>query len=277
MDKNQQQYALDFQQLHQNDAMFILPNIWNGGSARIFEKQGFQALATTSAGIAYSMGYADGEHISFQELCEEIKKITRVIHVPLSVDIELGYGEDISTITDNVRKIIETGAVGINLEDGYPGEENRLEELEIQVSKIEALTELKKTMAIPFVINARTCAYWLQIGSKKTRMELVIKRCQAYAQAGADCVFVPGALSEEEIQQLTKSIDCPLNIIANPISKDLKTLSKLGVKRLSLGSGPVRTMYSHLLDMAGDISQNKSIESMLTHDFSYAKANTFFG
>ena len=155
--------ARKFSRMHTDERMFILPNAWDGGSATVFEREGFQAIGTTSAGIAYSMGYPDGEKIAFADLLRVTGQIIDVINVPLSVDIERGYGSTIDDIKENVRKVIEAGAVGINIEDGHPGESPYLEELGRQVQIIRAIAELKQEMNIPFVINARTCVYLLPV------------------------------------------------------------------------------------------------------------------
>ena len=236
MEKNKQlKLAQDFQALHHMDSMFVLPNVWNGGSAKVFDKQGFKAVATTSAGIAYAMGYPDGEAICFEDLVRLTKEITRVIDIPLSVDMERGYGDTPESIARNVQRIIEAGAVGINIEDGYTTDTPYLEDLDKQIKKIEAISKLKETLGIPFVINARTCAFWLKIGDDNTRLEKVIQRCNAFASAGADCVFIPGAMDRATVKTLSESIHAPINIIANPMFHDFKALSTLGIKRLSIG------------------------------------------
>ena len=116
----QKQRAKEFQALHHNKEMLLLPNAWNAGSAKVFEKEGFKAVATTSAGIAFAMGYADGEIIDIEDLCLVSEQITRRISIPLSVDLERGYSNNPQEVKENVRKILKTGAVGINLEDGRP-------------------------------------------------------------------------------------------------------------------------------------------------------------
>lgn len=277
MNKGKQiELAKKFKQMHNKDKMLLLPNAWNGGSAKVFEKQGFEAVATTSAGIAYSKGYPDGEMISFEDLLRVIKEIINVINVPFSVDIERGYSNTIEEIKDNVKKIIETGAVGINIEDGHASEKPYLDDLELQIKKIKAITELKEDMGIPFVINARTCLYWLEIGDESQRLKTAIERGNAFSDAGADCIFVPGALSEETVKQLVNGINAPINIIANSTFNDFDRLSEIGVKRLSIGSGAVRTMFAKLVDIAKDMNKEKNINTMLAHEYSYDKVNAFF-
>lgn len=277
MDKaRQKKLAMDFAGMHTTPQLFVLPNAWDAGSAMVFEKQGFRAIATTSAGIAYSLGYPDGEIIGLDELCHVVSRITRRISVPLSVDLERGYGRTIGEVRESVRRAIEAGAVGINIEDGLPGETPRLEDLAFQTEKIRAIAELKEELDIPFVINARTCAYWMKIGSAENRMEIAIERGNAYAEAGADCVFIPGALPEGDVKTLVKGIDAPLNLIANPVFNDFDRMNELGVRRLSIGSGAVRAVFARLIDIAEEIHESRSVEGMLNHDFPYDRANTCF-
>jgi len=270
----QKQRAKEFQALHHNKEMLILPNAWNAGSAKVFEKEGFKAVATTSAGIAFAMGYADGEIIDIEDLCLLSEQITRRISIPLSVDLERGYSNNPQEVKENVRKILETGAVGINLEDGRP--DGKLDDLCLQLEKIKAIAELKKELELPFVINARTCAYWLNAGNEKKKLSIAAERCNAFLEAGADCVFVPGLLQKETLVELLANIIGPLNAIANPVYHDFKEMELLGVSRLSLGSGPVRAMFSNLIQTSKEIIENADISSLLNHDFSYAEANKYF-
>ncbi len=275
--ERQKKLAIDFGRLHHEDKMFVLPNAWNGGSAKVFEKQGFKAVGTSSAGMAYSMGYADGQIIQLDDLCYLTKQITNRISIPLSADLERGYGKSVDEIKASARKIIEAGAVGFNIEDGYPEDTPYLEDLDLQTEKIKELAKLKEEMDIPFIINARTCACWLEIGDEHNRLNLAIERGNVFADAGADCVFIPGILGEKAVRQLVNGIDAPVNIIANPGFNDFDKLSKIGVKRLSVGSGAARATFAKLIDIAKELDEEKSLKSMLSHGFSYDIANEFFG
>ncbi|QDU33340.1 Carboxyvinyl-carboxyphosphonate phosphorylmutase [Poriferisphaera corsica] len=280
MDLQRQIYLAEtFQSLHRANEMFVLPNAWNGGSAVVFEKQGFKAIGTTSAGIAYAMGYADGEQITIDDLCYVTKQMTSRVGLPVSVDMELGYSSHIEGIKRNVARIIEAGAVGINIEDGYPsvnGRNARLEDLSRQIEVIEAIREVKTDLGIPFVINARTCAYWLKIGVESSRLGLAIERGNAFANAGADCVFIPGALSEDIVKELVEGIDVPLNTIANPAFHDFERLNEIGVRRLSIGSGAVRAVFAALMGVSESLFVDGDIKPMLNHELTYDAANLFF-
>lgn len=270
----QKQRAKAFIALHKNKEMLLLPNAWNAGSAKVFEKQGFKAIATSSAGIAYSLGYSDGETIDINDLCVVSKQIAKRINIPLSIDLERGYGNKPEQVKENVRKILETGAVGINIEDGRP--DGNLDDLNLQLDKIKAIAKLKKELDLPFVINARTCVYWLNLGNEEEKLSLTIERCNAFLEAGADCVFVPGLLGKDTLIDLLANINGPINTIANPVYHDLNDLEQLGVSRLSLGSGPVRSVYAHLIKASNEILDNGDISSLLDHSFSYTEANQYF-
>lgn len=273
IEERQVKLAERFSELHRADGMFILPNVWDPGSARVFEKEGFNAVGTTSAGMAYSMGYPDGESLSMDDLVLSVGAIARRVDIPLSVDFERGYGRTAEEVKENARRLVNAGAVGFNIEDGMA--DGNLEDLALQLEKIRALADLKSEMNLPFVINARTCAYWLNVGDSDTKEQIAIERCNAFILAGADCAFVPGALDEATVTKLVRAIDGPVNIILNPLFHDFKKLEEIGVKRLSIGSGAVRSLLGHLIEIARDLKAD-SVREILSSSFSYADANKYF-
>lgn len=271
--EKQKKQAEAFSNLHKKGEMFVLPNVWNVGSAVVFEKEGFQAVATSSAGIAYDLGYSDGETISFKELLEVVRNISNRIDIPLSVDFERGYGETKEAVKANARKLVQAGAVGFNIEDGmYNG---TLSSLELQIEKIEGLVELKKELGVDFVINARTCAYWLNVGDADKNLEIAIERGNAFSNAGADCIFIPGTLSKHTLKSILKKLSVPLNIILNNEFYDLFELENMGVQRISLGSSPVRYIYNETIEMAEKIKKG-NFDDLLRNPFSYKIANGYF-
>lgn len=277
MNNTKQLYlAKQFQELHHRNKMFILPNAWDVGSAVIYEKTGFPAIGTTSAGFAYSLGYPDGEKIDFEYIVQTVKLITERVSIPVSVDIELGYANTIDGIVENVTKIIEAGAVGINIEDGYSAPTPYLENLDIQIKKIQAISNLKEKLGIPFVINARTCVFFIKAGKEDERLSIAVERGNAFHKSGADCVFVPGAIEEGIISKLIENISAPINILATPMTSNLESLEQLGARRLSLGSAPVRAVYSNLIESVQQIQNENKISKLLNHDFSYEIANRIF-
>jgi 2-methylisocitrate lyase-like PEP mutase family enzyme len=271
--EQQKEKARKFSTMHRQPGMFILPNAWDVGSAYVFEKQGFAAVATSSAGIAYALGCPDSETVSFDDYLWIVERMSRRLNIPLSVDFERGYGETADEVKDNARKMLLAGVVGFNIEDGQP--DGSLAPLEFQLAKIKALTELKAELDIDFVINARTCAYWLNIGNDETKLQTACERGNAFAEAGADCVFVPGAIDENTIRRLVVGIKAPLNIILNGKFNDFAQLRKLGVRRLSIGSSLVRYIFDRIIQQSNALSSGK-IKELLNTDFSYTKANAYF-
>lgn len=270
----QRKKAKKFLKLHKSGKLFVLPNVWNVGSAFVFEKQGFEAIATSSAGVAYDLGYPDGEDISFEDLVFVTKKITERVDIPLSVDFERGYGETGEEVKKNAKKLLEAGAVGFNIEDGIP-ENNALSPVELQIEKIKTLKELKRELEIDFVINARTCVYWLNVGNEEEKFEMAVERAGHFIEAGADCIFIPGALEKETVKKLVKAIEAPLNIILNNKFNNIQELNEIGVSRLSLGSSPVRFIYNEIIQMAEEL-KNKNMEKILNNEFNYNTANKYF-
>ena len=263
----------EFRDMHNDDKMFVLPNVWDGGSAFVFEKQGFKAVATSSAGVAYALGYPDGEDITIDELALCVEQITSRIGIPLSVDFERGYGEDLQQIKDNAKRLLYYGAVGFNIEDGRA--DGTLDELPYIIEKIKALVDLKEEVGLDFIINARTCAYWLNVGDEEEKLRIALERGNAFKDAGADCVFIPGGMDEGVVKRLVQGIDSPVNIILNPVFNDFKKLDDIGVRRLSIGSGPARSVFNHLIDLAKDLMDG-NVDMMLDHPFNYGKANEYF-
>ena len=190
----QKQRAARFAALHRANQLFILPNIWNVGSACVFAKQGFPAIATSSAGVAYDPGLPNGEAVTFADLLELVAKITARVDIPLSVDFERGYSETPDAVQENARELLRAGAVGCNLEDGETG--GSLSPIHLQTAKIAALRALKQETGVDFVINTRTCACWPDIAPSAEKEAIAIERGHAFVQAGADCVFIPGALDD---------------------------------------------------------------------------------
>ena len=245
--------ANQFRQLHRGPRALVLANVWDVASARIIQSAGFPALATTSAGIAFSLGYPDGQKISREEMIARIARIARAVDVPVSADIEAGYGhtpEDAARIT---RELIETGAIGMNLEDRTGESDRSLLEIAVAVEKIKAVRAVANELQVPIVINARTDVYLQPGGDPQMQYPEALRRLLAYRDAGADCVFAPGVKDPEVIGHLVRDLQCPLNILAMPGSPTIPELEAMGVARVSLGSGPMRATLGLLVRMAEEL------------------------
>ncbi|MGN1383026.1 MAG: isocitrate lyase/phosphoenolpyruvate mutase family protein [Eubacterium sp.] len=274
---NQKKKAERFQKMHREKGMFIIPNSWDAGSAYIYEKEGFSCVATSSAGVAYALGYPDGEEITLDDPVQVVSDTVRRVDIPVSADFERGYSENPDQVKKNAKRLLEAGAVGFNLEDGLPDGQpgHKLSSMNLQLAKIKALVELKNETGINFVINARTCAYWLNIGTAEEMMKTAVERGNAFAEAGADCVFVPGPMDEKTVGGLVNGIHAPVNTILNGKFHDFDRLREIGVRRLSTGSGPVRYIAEKIVGAVRDIKEGKP-ETILSSSFSYGAANQYF-
>src|SRR5256885_3662606 len=223
--------------LHQGPRLLVLANVWDCASARIVAKAGFPALATSSAAVAAVYGHPDGQRISRDEMIEMVGRIARSVPLPVSADVEAGYGDTTDAAAQTARAVLAAGAVGINLEDA--GSDGRLFPLEAQVARIRAA----RSAAGPLVINARTDVFGVEDVPAPERMPEAIRRANAYLAAGADCAFVPWVVDPERIAALVREIRGPLNVLISPKSPPIGELERLGVRPASVGSGIARAAY----------------------------------
>jgi len=251
--EDQKQKALTFRQLHRGPKTLLLPNVWDVASARLVEEAGYPALATTSAGVAFSLGYPDGQKISREEMLARVARIVKAVRVPVTADAEAGYGNRPQDAAATAKGVIEAGAVGMNFEDGTGDATHPLADLSLQLEKIHAIREAASKTEVPLVLNARTDVYLDAVGEPEKRYELALQRAFAYRDAGADCVFVPGVRDPDTIARLVKDLKCPLNILAVLGSPPVAELEKLGVARVSLGSGPMRATMGLLRRLAEEL------------------------
>lgn len=272
--QNQRDKAKQFQEIHRKEGLFVLPNIWDAGGAKIFEQKRFAAVATTSAGVAFANGFSDGEELPLTILLETVQRISTKITIPLSVDFERGYSENAEEVYENAKQLLLAGAVGLNIEDGLP--DKSISDRQSMKRKLEYLNQLKKEFALDFLINSRTDIYWNQIGEQKSRLSATIERLNRYLSWGADCVFVPGNISVEELQRLIKEVNGPINILLSKNLKNMNQLNELGVKRVSLGSSVSRNSIKHLFNESNKIKRN-DFDSLLSDSLSYDFVNQFYG
>ncbi len=231
--------AETLRRLHQGPDVLVLPNAWDVPSARIVEAAGFPAIATTSAGVAWTLGYPDGEAISRDEMLEVCGRIARRVSVPVTADLEAGYGPIAEDTAETIRRALAAGIVGGNIEDGTHRREQPLFPLELSVARIRAARSAGNEKGVPFVINARTDAYLAaRIFGKKPDsgdFDETVRRGRAYREAGADCIFIPGLADPDVIGRLIAAIGGPVNILAGPTHPSVPELKKLGVARVSIG------------------------------------------
>ncbi len=263
MDIEKQRAKADaFRQMHLGPHLLLLPNAWDVASTRVFEEAGFGAIATTSAGIAFTLGYPDGQRISREEMLAVVARIAAAVRVPVTADVESGYGNRPEDAAETARAVIAAGAVGMNLEDAAHQGERSLLDLSLQLEKIAAAREAARACGIPIVLNARTDVYLLETGAPKSRFDAAMHRLSAYREAGADCLFVPGLRDVETIRRLTSQLGHPVNILAGPGFPAIPELEKMGVARVSLGSGPMRATLGLLRRMALELKAEGTYQTL---------------
>ncbi len=238
-----------FRALHRGAKILVLPNAWDVASARIFEDAGFPAIATTSAGIAYALGYADGQRIPADEMLGQIARIARGVSVPVTADVEGGYQNAVKT----AKAVIATGAIGLNLEDATNDPAHPLVDLSEQAETIKAVRVECAKAGMPLVINARTDVYLAQVGASESRYEETVRRLSAFKDAGADCLFVPGVRDSATIRKLVSDLSFPINILAVPGAPSTGELQEMGVARVSVGSGPMRATMGLVRRLAEEL------------------------
>jgi 2-methylisocitrate lyase-like PEP mutase family enzyme len=237
---SQSDRAAYFRQLHTGRPL-VLPNAWDAASARVIELAGALAIASTSAGISWSHGRADGQKLRREEMLQAIRQMVQTVAVPVTADIESGYGSgSTDDVAETVRALIGIGAAGINLEDS-PGREGEvLLAPEVHAGRIRAARAAARAAGGDLVINARTDVYLFQVGAPETRFDAAVQRANLYRAAGADCLFVPGVIDAATITALVRAIDGPLNIMAMTGAPSASELGELGVARVSVGPAIVQ-------------------------------------
>ena len=227
MTSTQSTNAQTFRKLH-TEGILLLPNAWDAGSARLTESLGARAVATTSAGVAWAHGYADGNHLPVKALAATVAEIARVIRVPLTVDMEGGYSDDPTTVGETVATVLQEGAVGINLEDGTGTPD-------LLCAKVEHVKRAAARRGLDVFVNVRTDVYLHGLAPTERRAQETLARAERYRAAGADGLFVPGLVDATEIRAVASGAGLPLNIMARPGLPPPSELQSLGVRRLSAG------------------------------------------
>lgn len=265
--------AETLRKLHGGPRILVLPNAWDVASACVIEELGYPAIATTSAGVAFAQGYPDGQRISRDEMLEVVARIARAVRVPVTADMESGYGITPADMAETAKAIVNAGAVGLNFEDVTGDTESSLVETSLQVERIRAIREASAAMGVSLVINARTDVYLMPIGPEATRFERTVDRLRAYRAAGADCVFVPGLVDRGLIEKLVKSVDAPLNILVTAGCPSIPELQKLGVARASIGSGVMRATLGLVRRIGKELLETGTYSAVFDGSIPYAQIN----
>lgn len=270
----QNELAEEFRSLHHGDDTLILPNAWDSASAKIFEIAGFNAIATTSSGISWACGYADGEHIPPELMIEMTGRIAGSVNVAVTADVEAGYYKNQHEFENFIEQIIEAGAVGINLEDG-DGQTNSLYDIEWQLSRLRTVRSISKRKEVNIFINARTDAMALPAVDVSEKIKTCVYRARQYQAAGADGIFVPFVKDMETVEILKKSVDLPLNLLIDK-SLDITVLKQLRINRISMGGKPMLSVLDFLKNMALQLKESNEWESLYSSDITYGAMNEYF-
>ena len=258
-----------FRALHNGSELLLLPNAWDPGSARLIESLGAKAIATTSAGLAWSRGYPDGDALSIEQLITTTREIARIIRVPLSIDVEGGYSTDPAVVARVVSGIIDVGAVGINIEDGAGSPD-------LLCAKIEAARRSATRAGVDLFINVRTDVYLRDMSSGDGAVREVIRRAERYRAAGCDGIFVPGLVEGSAIEAIAAAIDpLPLNIMLMPGLPSHAVLREQGVRRLSAGSAIAQAGMGLTRRLVNDFLAGSS-DDMSTITVDYCSMNQLF-
>lgn len=269
----QAEKAEQFRKLHHGPRILVLPNVWDVASARVVEELGYPALATTSAGVAFARGYPDGQRISREEMLDTVSRVAHAVRVPVTADMESGYGKTVEEMAETVKGVIAAGAIGMNLEDVTGDDESSHVALSLQLEKIRAIGETAASLGVPLVLNARTDVYLMPIGPAETRFERTVERLRAYRKAGADCLFAPGIQDAETIAKLVKALEAPLNILVTSGSPPLRELERMGVARASTGSALMRATLGAVRRIGKELMEAGTYSSLLGGAVPFAEVN----
>ena len=272
MENIQQKKAQLLHELHHNGKMLVLPNVWDTLGAALLESLDYPAVATASAAIAFANGYTDGEKIPFNELLKVLDKIVKHVNVPVTADIESGYGHSDDELQRNIERILEAGVVGINIEDTNK-QSDKLFSVEAQSRRISLIRKVSDAREIPLFINARSDVYIRsnEFVDEEEKFEEALKRGKAYINAGADCFFPILMKRNQDIRELISALRSPVNILALPGVPDLKTLNEMGVARVSLGPGllkiAIRAMKQSALRLKNYEGMDEITGNEITSDY----------
>ncbi|MDP4130535.1 MAG: isocitrate lyase/phosphoenolpyruvate mutase family protein [Bacteroidota bacterium] len=264
----QKEKAELFLKFHEDKEILVLLNTWDIGSSKLAAACGYKAIATTSMGIAASLGYPDCQIIQLAEMTGIVTGIVNAVRVPVTVDFEAGYGNNLNEVIDAVKKIIATGIVGINIEDSIDLNPVLIDEMQF-CERISAIRALSDSLGFHLVINARTDSFYVSSGSPREKLSQSIRRGNKYREAGADCIFVQPVWEKETISTLVKEINAPVNILSNPaiaagLTPSVAELQDLGVARLSLGSSVMKATLALIKKVADELRDKGTCDLLLS-------------
>ena len=257
--------ARPFHDLHR-EGILILANAWDAGSARLIESLGARAIATTSAGVAWAHGYPDGDFLPIDRVVATVESIARVVSAPITADVEGGYSDDPAQVAANVARVIEAGAVGINIEDGAGP-------VELLCAKIEAIRETADRLGVHLFINARCDVFLRGLVEQPQRVGETLSRAERYRAAGASGLFAPGIFASEDIRAVAEGCGLPLNVMARPGLPPVPELAALGVRRLSAGADLAESLFGRLKALAAPFLEDGVCDPLQAEAMPYPELN----
>jgi 2-methylisocitrate lyase-like PEP mutase family enzyme len=250
----QRRHAETFAEFHRHGDPLVLPNAWDAGSARLVERAGAKAIATTSGGVAWSLGSSDGGGLDRERVARVIRGIVQVVSVPVTADIERGYGEPLDELAATIQLVLEAGAVGINLEDSGGDPLYTPEEM---AERIQITRATADAFGVPLFVNARTDVYFGGSGE----LDDAVNRARVYAEAGANGIFLPGVYDLDLIRTLTAAIELPVNVMVGPLAPSIGDLAAAGVRRASIGTRLLLSAYAHIDQAARELLEQGTYAS----------------
>ncbi|MFE0255580.1 isocitrate lyase/phosphoenolpyruvate mutase family protein [Streptomyces sp. NPDC059010] len=265
--------ALAFRSLHVPGTPLVLPNVWDTAGARIVEDAGAAAVATTSAGLAWALGAADGDRLDRDRALEAVARVVAAVDVPVTADIESGYAQDPAGVAETIRAVLGLGAVGVNIEDAlYEGGAGPLRSVSDQAERISAAREAADDQGVPLFVNARIDTFLRGAGG----VDATLERAAAFLAAGADGIFVPGAVDPGTVKLLVDGIDAPLNVLVGPGAPSVAELAGLGVARVSAGSAIAQAAHALVRRAARELLDAGTYET-LAGGLDYGELNSLLG
>lgn len=272
---NQTQRGLRLRQLHEADSIFLMPNAWDAGSALMLASLGFPAIATTSAGVCFSLGFPDQEAaVSRETMLDRVGTIADAIQLPVSADLQSGYGVTPEEVGSTITSAVLAGVVGANIEDYSGNPAKPLFAIEQATARIRTARSAADSSGIPFVLTARTDAYLTD--ARKPFAEAV-ERCNAYREAGADCLFVPGASDPQSIEALVREINGPVTVVMGLSGSALtvQQLGSLGVRRVTIGGSLARATFDLIRNAAAEMAELGTF-TYATQQIPHSELSQFF-
>jgi 2-methylisocitrate lyase-like PEP mutase family enzyme len=250
----------EFKQLHHSPEPFVLGNIWDVNSAKVFEAAGYKAIGVSSQALSNAWGYNDGENLPFDLLLQVAKRVVEVVNIPFSVDMEGGYSNSVAGILDNINKLHDAGVVGINLEDTVPGDNRRFQPVDEFQKTLSAIAEHISRNNLGIFLNVRTDAFLLGLPNM---LDETLIRIKSYENTGADGIFVPCITAANDISAVVNASKLPINVMCMPALPDFDALQALGVKRISMGPFLFSKVYGNAAAMAKAVIADRNFSAIL--------------